>query len=56
MSRMEDTFRVAIGLGLAEKLRLLDCYNKSVVMDGIAYTITTRISACNHYWMMEVYE
>lgn len=51
---MQETIRVALDGGVSECL--LDCYNKSVVRNGISYTITTRISACNHYWVMEVYE
>jgi len=32
---------------------LLDCYNQTFVRD-VAYTITTRISTSNHYWIYEV--
>lgn len=55
MSRMELTFRVAYSLGFPERSILLDCYNRSVAV-GISYTISTRISACNHYWVLECYE
>lgn len=54
MSRMRETIRIALDGGVG--WCLLDCYNKSVVRGGISYTITTRISASNHYWVMEVYE
>ena len=46
----------ALDLGLSEDKRLLDCYNNSVVTNGVSYTITTRISASCHYWVMEVDE
>lgn len=32
---------------------LLDCYNQTSVRD-VAYTITTRISTSNHYWVYEI--
>lgn len=32
---------------------LLDCYNQTFVRD-VAYTITTRISTSNHYWVYEI--
>lgn len=31
---------------------ILDCYNQAVVKD-VAITITTRIDACNHYYLLE---
>lgn len=38
--------------GLQDK-DLLDCYNQTFVRD-VAYTITTRISTSNHYWVYEI--
>ena len=32
---------------------LLDCYNQTFVTD-VAYTITTRVSTSNHYWVYEI--
>ena len=54
--RIGATLSKAIDLGLSDEKRLLDCYNNSVVTNGISYTITTRINACNHYWVLEVDE
>ena len=54
--RIGTTMSKALDLGLSEDKRLLDCYNNSVVTNGVSYTITTRISASCHYWVMEVDE
>ena len=32
---------------------LLDCYNQTFVR-GISYTLTTRVSTSNHYWVYEI--
>lgn len=32
---------------------LLDCYNQTFVRE-ISYTLTTRISTSNHYWVYEI--
>lgn len=32
---------------------LLDCYNQTFVTD-VAYTLTTRVNASNHYWVYEI--
>lgn len=54
MSRIEETLRIALrSLDDDEKV-LLDCYNKKVANRGVSYTITTRISASNHYWVFEI--
>lgn len=53
--RIGATLSKALDLGLSEDKRLLDCYNNSVVTN-VSYTITTRISASYHYWVMEVDE
>ena len=54
MNRIAITLEKAVKLGLSREKRLLDCYNNSVVTNGVSYTITTRISASNHYWVMEI--
>lgn len=54
--RIATTLEKAMNLGLSSEKRLLDCYNNSVVTNGISFTITTRINACNHYWVLEVEE
>lgn len=33
---------------------MLDCYNDMLLLESVA--ITTRIDACNHYYIMQVYE
>lgn len=33
---------------------MLDCYNDKIFEESVA--ITTRIDACNHYYIMSVYE
>jgi len=54
--RIGATLSKALKLGLSEEKRLLDCYNNSVVTNGVSYTITTRINASNHYWVLEIDE
>ena len=34
---------------------MLDCYNNDIFPDE-AVAITTRIDACNHYYIMQIYE
>lgn len=54
--RIGITLAKALNLGLSEEIRLLDCYNNQVVTNGVSYTITTRISGSNHYWLMIIDE
>lgn len=54
--RIGVTLEKALNLGLSQRISQLDCYNNSVVNNGISVTITTRINACNHYWILEVDE
>ena len=57
---MSDRMAITLGKvfekGLSQDVVQLDCYNKSVVTTGVSVTITTRINACNHYWILEVDE
>jgi hypothetical protein len=50
-TRIRNTFLKAIMGGVYEGF--LDCYNDRVVTDGICITVTTRIVACSHYWVLE---
>ena len=54
--RMAFTLRKHFDKVLSNDLVQIDCYNKSVVTTGVSVTITTRINACNHYWILEVDE
>ena len=35
---------------------LLDAYNNSIIVSGVSFVITTRISASNHYWLLDIDE
>ena len=39
--------------GELQDKNLLDCYNQTFVTD-VAFTITTRVSTSNHYWVYEI--
>ena len=52
--RIGQTLEKALNLGLLQERVQLDCYNNTVVRNGISVTITTRINACNHYWILEI--
>ena len=54
--RRDRTFRKALKIGVGGGFYILDCYNDTVVTDGICVSITTRIDACNNYFLLEVYE
>ena len=54
--RRDKTFLRAIEMGVGSGFYMLDCYNDTVVADGICFSITTRIDACNNYFLLEVYE
>ena len=41
-------------MGVGEGFYPLDCYNNYVITDGTCYAITTRISGCNNYFLLEV--
>ena len=49
---IEKAYRMGVGAGCYP----LDCYNNVVIMDGLCFAITTRISACNNYFLLEVDE
>ena len=55
-SRLYDTIRVGLQRNILCGGGLLDCYNETVVTNGVSYTITTRIDHCNHYYVFEVHE
>ena len=54
--RIGATLEKALNLGLSQKKVQMDCYNNSVNSSGVSVTITTRISASNHYRILEVDE
>lgn len=54
--RRDKTFLKAIEMGVGAGFYLLDCYNDTVMCDGICFSITTRTDACNNYFLLEVYE
>ena len=32
--------------------QMVDDYNRTITTDGISICISTRINACNHYWLL----
>lgn len=54
--RRDRTFRSAFDMGVGCGFYILDCYNDTVVIDGVCVSVTTRINACNNYFLLEVYE
>lgn len=54
--RRDNTLRRAFEMGVGKGFYILDCYNDTVVTDGVSISITTRIDACNNYFLLEVYE
>lgn len=54
--RRDSTVRMAMEMGLGEGIWALDCYNGAVMTDGICFAVTTRISACNNYFLLEINE
>ena len=52
--RRDNTIREAVRMGVGEGFYPLDCYNNYVITDGTCYAITTRISGCNNYFLLEV--
>lgn len=54
--RRDRTTALAVYMGLPDGFYALDCYNNVVLTDGLCYAITTRVSGCNNYFLMEVYE
>lgn len=49
-------FSKALRMGLGSGVYPLDGYNCNVVTDDVMFSVTTRISACNNYFLIEVYE
>lgn len=54
--RMGITFAKAVKMGIGGGVYPLDAYNKKVLVGDVIYTVTTRINASSHYWLLEVYE
>ena len=54
--RRERTAQRALEMGLTEGVYPLDCYNDKVLIDGICFAVTTRVSGSNNYFLMEIYE
>lgn len=54
--RRDRTTLRALEMKLGAGIYALDCYNDKVLTDGICFAVTTRISGCNNYFLMEVYE
>ena len=54
--RRDRTFRKALELCVGGGFYILDCYNDTVVTDWVCVSVTTRIDACNNYFLLEVYE
>ena len=52
--RRDRTTRKALGMGLGVGSWPLDCYNNVVMTDGVCFTVTTRVSACNNYFILEI--
>ena len=48
--------RKALEMGLGVGSYPLDCYNGAVMTDGVCFAVTTRVSGCNNYFLLEVYE
>lgn len=54
--RLGIVFTKALRKRLGKGIYQLDAYNNKVVTEGISITITTRINACSHYWILEINE
>lgn len=54
--RRDRTFARALCMGVGEGVYPLDCYNDVVMVDGVCFAVTTRVSGCNNYFILEVYE
>ena len=55
-TRLNRVVKKAVEMNLRGGQYELDEYNNIVVTDGISFTITTRISASNHYYVLEIDE
>ena len=45
----------AFKCGVGSKAVMLDCYNNEIAR-GESVSITTRIDACNHYYIMNIFQ
>ena len=54
--RRDRTFARALRMGVGVGVYPMDCYNDVVMTDGVCYAVTTRVSGCNNYFILEVYE
>lgn len=54
--RRDRTLARAVRMGVGAGFWPLDCYNDAVLTDGVCYAVTTRVSACNNYFLLEVYD
>lgn len=54
--RLGITFSQALEMHLGTGYYMLDAYNNKVFAEGFSFAVTTRISADNNHWLMEVYE
>ena len=52
--RRDRTTMKALEMGLGVGAWPLDCYNNKVATDGVCFTVTTRVSACNNYFILEI--
>lgn len=55
-TRLNRVVKKAVEMNLRGGQYELDEYNNIVVTDGISFTITTRISASCHYYVLEIDE
>lgn len=56
---MNKRLKITLGKAVKENLSgvyILDCYNNTVVKNGVHPTITTRTSASNNTFLLEIYE
>lgn len=54
--RRDGTVRKALEMGLGVGSWPLDCYNGAVMTDGVCFAVTTRVSGCNNYFILEIDE
>lgn len=54
--RRDRTASRALRMNLPSGFYPLDCYNDVVLTDGSCFAITTRVSGCNNYFLLEIYE
>jgi len=52
--RRDRTTSRALRMDLPDGFYPLDCYNDVVLTDGSRFAITTRVSGCNNYFLLEV--